>query len=165
MYAELRAKLLVYMRAAAHRNANQWRSWAGEQGQPIAEGVVDRKGKRKGDKSEAKWTQYTSSGCTKTAWEAIVSTDMGVRRAATITRVGLRRIWDWERMTSGRGLPKNWNPDEEVMSGDPRVRFLAKEDLFCETFGHEARSHPLTWGNEDSLDRGFSEQCAGGQVR
>lgn len=45
-YAEWEAKVLAYLRAGVHRNADQWIACAGEHGQPIVDDDVLRRRSR-----------------------------------------------------------------------------------------------------------------------
>ena len=127
------------------------------------------KAKTKDDKMEARWGEGFYLGRWWRTGEAIIGTHEGVRRAGTIRRVGGHRRWDRGGLERVRGVPWQWDPDQEDVHVDLKVRWLKEEEIAAGNAGlnqesTSKRMYRLRLRKEDFVRHGFTEGCLGCQA-
>lgn len=91
----------------------------------------------------------------------ISGTSEDMRQAATVRRARVHRKWGAEGISGICGVLWSWNPDAEVKSGDPNVRFLTQEKKASgrlEVHEEEDRIHRMQLWHEHLAHR-YTEEC------
>ena len=118
--------------------------------------------RKKGDKMDVRWDEGFYLGKMWRTGEAIVGTEKGIRKAASIKRVGGHRRWDGEGLNKVQGVPWRWDPDEEDMPKELRVRYLTDEEKMNSGISPEtSKIYRMRLKKEDFLQYGFTEGCPG----
>ena len=115
------------------------------------------------NKMEGRWGEGFFLGLRWRTGEAIIGTETGLEKTATIKRVGAHRRWDPKGLAKVKGWPWCRGPDEGEPAVNLRVRWLDDDEVGRTAAAKEdpTRIYRLRLKREDFIKYGFTEGCIG----